>query len=322
MAQEQQGQRTLLESIFVGSEFDQMAELVLAATDWVLREEEVSIKERVKGDLSQWVAEMCAKPIEVSPGNVVATHRRAIPGELLKQLLKQSVAILVDPRQEEEKRLAQLMGNFPPADLQRLMDTVRQGDSSAVNAMRTEITQKLGPQLLKQISPASVPALLALLSRMRAVRAGTLCWVCYKMHPLSLIARARKGDRRAVLDLVKVDKLFLHDRCTAQVIRDAELRNDRAFLGQLARALAYKPKLGWRRACQLHLQMLFALDAQLPALPGLHLRLDPEGTKFGSFGAFEKFFERCRGEFQRLQQTAPRGRKNPKGPDKNPLQDE
>jgi hypothetical protein len=320
MGQEQQGQPTLLESILVGSGpgADQGAEFLLAVADWVLREEEVPIKAPVKGDLSQWIAEMCAKPIEVSPGKAVATRRRAIPNELLKQLLKQSVAILVDPRREEEKRLAQLMDDFPPADLQRLMETLRQGDSSAVNAMRTEIAQKLGPQLFKQMSPASVPALLALLSRMRAVRAGTLCLVCYKMHPLSKIAQAREGDRQAVLDLVKVDKLFLHDRCTARVIRDAELQNDRVFLGQLGRALAYKPKPGWRRACQLYLHVLFALGAQLPALPVLQLRLDPEGTRFRSFAAFEKFVERCRAEFQRLQQTDPRGHKSPKEARKNP----
>jgi hypothetical protein len=138
------------------------------------------------------------------------------------------------------------------------------------------------------------------------------------MHPLSLIAQAREGDRRAVLDLVKVDKLFLHDRCTARVIRDAELQNDRAFLGQLARALAYKPKLGWRRACQLYLQMLFALGTQLPALPVFQLRLDPEGKRFRSFAAFEKFFERCRAEFHQFQETAPRGGKSPKGSGKNP----
>ena len=321
MEQKQQGRSTLLESIFVGSGpgADQSAELFLLVVDWVLREEEVAIKVPVKGDLSQWIAEMCAKPIEVSSGDVVGSSRAAIQRELL---LKQSVAILADPRQEEEKRLAQLIGEIPAAGLGRLLEAVRQGDSSAVNALRTEMAEKLGPRLLKQISPASVPALLALLSRMRAGRAGGLCWICYKTHPLSLIARARQGDRRAVLDLVKVDKLFLHDRCTARVIRDAELRNDRAFLGQLARALAYKPKLGWRRGCQLYLQVLFALGTQLPSLPVLQLRLDPQGTRFGSFEAFEKFFERCRAEFQRLQQTAPRGRKNPKGPDKNPQQGE
>jgi hypothetical protein len=178
MGQKQQGQPTLLESIFVGSGpgADQGAELLLAVADWVLREEEVPIKAPVKGDLSRWIAEMCAKPVEVRRGNAVATHRRAIPGGLLKQLLKQSAATLVDPRQEEEKRLAQPMGEIQPADLQRLMETTRGGDSSAVNAMRTEIAQKLGPQLFKQISPASIPALFGLLSRMRAVRAGACAW--------------------------------------------------------------------------------------------------------------------------------------------------
>ena len=317
MAQKHQGQPTLLKSIFVGSGSgaDERAELFLTIADWVLREEEVPIKVRLKGDLSQWIAAMCARSIEVGPGNAVGAGRTDIPREVLKQ----SVAALVDPRQEVEKCLAPLMGEIPPADLGRLLEAVRQGETSTVNAIQTEIAEKLGPQLLKQISPAGVPALLGLLPRMRAVRAGVLCLICYKTHPLSVIARAREGDRRAVLDLVKVDKLFLHDRCTVQVIREAELGNDRAFLGQLARALAYKPKLGWRRGCQLYLQVLFALGTQLPSLPVLHLRLDPEGKRFGSFGAFERFFERCRADFQRLQEeTAQAGSKSSEGADENP----
>lgn len=36
----------------------------------------------------------------------------------------------------------------------------------------------------------------------------------HEVHPAMLIARASKGDRQATLDLIKVDKLFLHDRCT------------------------------------------------------------------------------------------------------------
>jgi hypothetical protein len=74
------------------------------------------------------------------------------------------------------------------------------------------------------------------------------------MHPLLLIARASKGDRRETLDLVKADKLFLHDRCTEKVIKDAELRNDHSFLQQLARAQNYRSKLRVREIQHLYVK--------------------------------------------------------------------
>ncbi len=311
MAQRQQGQPTLVESIFVGSgpEADQRAELFLRVADWFLREEEVSIKVSVKGDISQWIVRMCAKPIVVKAANPAGTS-------VQRQMVGQSVNMLVDPRQEEEQRIAALMGRVSSADVERIFKALQKSDLSAFHAARNEVAERLGRPIASTITPDTILAVLALLSRMRAARALALCVICYKMHPLSLIARARQGDRRAVLDLVKVDKLFLHDRCTARVIRDAELRNDRAFLGQLARAVGYKPKLEWRRSCQLYLQVLFALGAQLPALPILHLRLDPEGKRFGSFEAFERFYERCRVDFLQLQKTCQHGSKSLNGADK------
>ncbi len=312
MGQRQQGQPTLFESIFVGSGpgADQRAELFLTVADWFLREEEVSIKVPVKGDLSQWIVRLCAKPIVVKAASPVGTS-------VQREMVGQSVNMLVDPRQEEEQRIAALMEGVSSADVERIFKALQKSDLSAFHAARNEVAERLvRPIAPTTITPDTIPAVFVLLSRMRAARALALCVICYKMHPLSLIARARQGDRRAVLDLVKVDKLFLHDRCTAAVIRDAQLRNDRAFLGQLARAVAYKPKLGWRRGCQLYLQVLFACRAQFPALSALHLRLDPEGKKFGSFAAFERFYERCRVDFLQLQKIGQHGSNSLKGANK------
>jgi hypothetical protein len=299
-----QGQPTLFQSIFVGSEpnAQQAAEFFLAVADWFLKEGEIQIKVPLKGDISQWIAKVCSKPILVSVGNTVG----ASPAAVQRQVVKQSLNILADPRQEEERRIVGLLENVSAADMQRISEALRKEDIRALNATRAEIGERLGRQWVKSITPDAISALLALLSRMRAARAAALCAILYKVHPLSLIAQARQGDRRAVLDLVKVDKLFLHDRCTAKVIREAELRHDRPFLGQLARALASKPKLGWRRGCQLYLQALFACTPQLPALSILQLRLDPEGNRFRSFNAFEKFFERCRPDFLQFQSTVSR----------------
>ena len=127
--------------------------------------------------------------------------------------------------------------------------------------------------------------------------------ILYKEHPLFLIARARGGDQKAVLQPIKIDKLFLSDGCTAPVLRQAELGCDRKFLSQLAKALTYKPKTGWRTVCRLYLYFLFILEPSLPTLPKLQLRIDPEGTRFRTHEAFEKFVERCRKEFSRLQAT-------------------
>lgn len=307
MRKTRQGQPTLFQSIFVGSEpgAQHAAEVILAVADWFLREEDVQINVPLKGDLSEWIARMCTKPILVSVGNTVGANQASVQ----RQVVKQSMNILADPREEEERRILGLMENVSSVEVQRIFEALQKGNLPAFNAARAEVGERLGRQLVSSVTPDTISALLSLLSRMRAARAAALCAILYKVHPLSLIGRAKQGDRRAVLDLVKVDKLFLHDRCTAKVIREAELRNDRAFLGQLARSLASKPKLGWRRGCQLYLQALFACTPQLPALSLLQLRLDPQGNRFRSFDAFEKFLERCQADFLQIQSTVSRGRR-------------
>jgi hypothetical protein len=101
----------------------------------------------------------------------------------------------------------------------------------------------------------------------RATHASAACWGIHEVHPLSLIARASQGDRQAVLDLVKVDYLFLHDRSTEKVIKEAELRNDHSFMEQLARAQTYQPKLRRRTVHRLHFYLLFMLEDQGTQLP-------------------------------------------------------
>jgi hypothetical protein len=53
----------------------------------------------------------------------------------------------------------------------------------------------------------------------RATRATLVCVALHNEYPLVLIARASKGDRRAVLDLVRVDSLFMHDPCCFDTIK-------------------------------------------------------------------------------------------------------
>jgi hypothetical protein len=126
----------------------------------------------------------------------------------------------------------------------------------------------------------------------------------HEVHPASLIARASKGDRQATLDLIKVDKLFLHDSCAEKVIRDAGLRNDYSFLQQLARAQTYQPKLRVREIQHLYFYSLFLLEQEgnmcLPTGHKLWRILDPRGREYDSLDAFERDFQRRRKAFERI----------------------
>jgi hypothetical protein len=253
----------------------------------------------LEGEISDWMAQLWTKPIQFDQRHPSRHDKTAIQQEVLRE----SFAIVADPSHENEKQLMDMLGDISLDDTRRMMAAVQTGDISAVEEARSEIVKKLIPKIAKQITPENFAAFSALIKRCRAGRAGALCVVLYKEHPLSLIDRARGGDRQAVLNLIKIDKLFLSDGCAAQTLRQAELASDRKFLSQLAKALTYKPKTGWRTGCRLYLYLLFALDIRLPTLSILQLRLDPEGTRFTSFPAFERFVERCRNEFDRLQAT-------------------
>jgi hypothetical protein len=131
----------------------------------------------------------------------------------------------------------------------------------------------------------------------RAVRATAVCTVLQRVHPLTLIARALRGHREAVLDLVKADKLFLLDRCTQNVIRDAGLRNDKQFMVRLADAQRYQPRLRRRDLIHVYFNLLFLLERvgqQLPRIDELQRLVDPHGREFGGLYAFERDLQRQR----------------------------
>ena len=111
------------------------------------------------------------------------------------------------------------------------------------------------------------------------------------------LPRLRVGAEKAVLQLIKVDKLFLTDGCTANVIRQAELENDHSFLAQVARSVRYRARTNWRQGCRLYLYLLFSLELPMQKLVTLRGRVDLDGTRFRSDKAFEKFVERTRKEY-------------------------
>src|SRR5271169_4115255 len=131
----------------------------------------------------------------------------------------------------------------------------------------------------------------------RALRVTAVCTVLLRVHPLTLIARALKGDQEAVLELVKADKLFLSDRCTQNAIRDAGLRNDQPFMGRLASAQKYQPRLRRRDLIHIYFSLLFLLERAgqpLPRIDELQRLVDSEGREFGGIYAFERDLQRQR----------------------------
>jgi hypothetical protein len=302
MEDREKDQSTLPEPIFVGSgpEGDQAANFLLTTVDQILREQEEGLQGPLGGDLSEWIAQLWTKPIQFKRQYPPIYNKAAT----LQIAMKEAAAMAVDPGQKEEKQITDLIASVPPQDLLRMMEAFQAGKVSEANQIRSAMVDRLRSQMGNRMPPESIAAFAGWVQRGRAAQAAGLCLLLYKVHPLILIAQARKGARQAVLNLIKVDKLFLNDSCTAQVIRDAGLQKDRPYLEQLSRAIKYRykysPKTRWRQGCRLYLYLLFSFDPELQATAKIHLRIDPDGTRFKTFGAFQRYFERAKNEFNQL----------------------
>jgi hypothetical protein len=298
MADETKDKPTGLGPIFVGSGIgpDLAAEFSLAILDRLLGEEAVSLPETAEGEISAWIEELFAKPAQVEQHRFSEYQRGAIEREVMREVAE----AFADPRRKEEVQLMAQIGNINPEDMQCLLAALQQGNALAFQQARSKIVTALNQRIGKQMVGKQWEALLAVGIRCRAGCAAGLCMAVFKVHPLSLIAEARGGNKEAVLRLIKVDKLFLTDSCAANVIRRAELQNDQCFLAQVARSVRYRVRANWRQGCRLYLYALISLGFPMPSLVKLRLRLDPVGTRFKGEYAFEKFIERTRKEFARM----------------------
>ena len=298
MEDQKRGQPTASELIFVGSgpAADYAAEYSLTLLEFILKEEEVNLPGPVPGELSSWIEELFSMPLQVEQRRI----QEHDPGAVQREVMREAAEVMANLSKGEAQQVLSQLGDVPPADMQRMLAALNKGNISAANQVRSEMVEQLYQKLGKRITIETLLALLPSLARCRAGRAGALCLVLYKSHPVSLIAQARSGNREAVLKLIKIDKLFLTDSCTAEVIRRAELLNDHPFLQRLARAVTYKPRITWRQGCRMYLYVLLSLGGAIPTLPKLQLRLDPDGTRFRTFGAFQKFVERSRKEFAKM----------------------
>jgi hypothetical protein len=292
-------------SVFVGSDSDSSRAIraLLATVELFLSEDGAIAEAPYEGNLSDWIAELGSKPIEFSffvmPGGTPNFERR---------LLEESASLLVDPRNDAEVEITKklFVDGVSSDDVRRLLTILQSSDPRELMQFQKEMAEKLKP-ILGPLTPGKLSVAMAHLTRMRALRAAVLSMVLYKDHALSLISKARDGDRRATLDLVQIDKLFLIDDCTRRVVRNAMLRADKHFLNQLAAALKTRPKTGAKKACRLYLYLIWLLKAETPQLAEIYPILDPDGGKFRSFGAFEKFVARCREEFNSMTTPQPDG---------------
>ena len=150
--------------------------------------------------------------------------------------------------------------------------------------------------VLKNAGAKGTFDVVALLAITRAAQTAYRCIARYRVSPMVLIEQSRSGERQAVLDLVKIDKLFLFDSCTQSVLQRGLLSGNMYFNGQLARAQGFKPQFGRRAACELYLYMLLGHRMELPSISKLRTLIDPDGTTFPRTYDFEKCYERRKRE--------------------------
>jgi hypothetical protein len=258
----------------------------------------------LEGDLSSWIFSLHGF-VENAPkgGNQVPGR----PDEALLSAVTVWLVQIAGPsldRNKADRAIAQTE-RLRDQKIAELTELYLNGDKAALDSLFREIARQLidawgAPPILAAQFDFSFDRVREML---RAVRATAFCLDVHKMHPLVLIARASKNDRRAVLDLVKIDKLFLHDCCTEKVIRQAEFQNDQRFIEQLARAQEYQPKLSVRTVHHLYFYMLFLIEKQRMPVPSLHELwrvLDPHGREYDSLSAFERDFQRRRSDFDQM----------------------
>jgi len=271
----------------------------------------------VRGDLSSWILQLHGVTTDDASHKLEGSSSAPSVSSLTKWM-----ATIAGPESDPTKTRARL------AKLQEVKDSrTSQELASLYRKNRREFDSQFKRRALKVKDVANIPDGLPALSGLasfeeslkilRANRALVVCLSLHEAHPLSLIARAAKGDRQAALDLIKVDKLFLHDRCTGNLIKKAELQNDHAFMKQLARAQIFVPKLSTREMQRLYFYQLFLTEQagiQLPTQHELWRILDPRGRQYRSLSAFERDFQRRRKAFERMLNDVLRrlGIRNPK----------
>ena len=193
--------------------------------------------------------------------------------------------MLREPNSAKEL-IYQVQKLLPAKDLTELEESCRSRDFAGLNLGCQKILERAGPNWRFNI--------LECLEALRAAQAGFRCLALYKANLVYFIERARRGDQDAALDLIRLDKLFLADACTREVLRKAVLEHDYRFSERLSVAIEYKAEFTRRHAFQVYFYGLFALGIELPKIFELQMTLDPAGTEFPGDYGFERYIERRR----------------------------
>ena len=264
---------------------------------WIFVRKQRPVPEK-DGDISQWICQLHGlAALRRTNGKATQDGSDLEMGELLRTF---------GPELSPEK----MRGNLARSDaiqrdarVQGMIEAAKRGDSATFNAGFKEIAESMQEVWLPNFKPPFDLSLSSVLQMRRSLRAILVGTALYHVHPIKLIARAWRGDKSAVLDLIRIDKLFLQDRCTLKVIRDAALRNDQAFIDQLANAQKYQPRLRRRDLIHLYFQVLFVLELvgqPLPRTDELQRLLDPQGDIFRGCYAFERDLQRWREHFNKI----------------------
>jgi hypothetical protein len=229
----------------------------------------------LKGDLSEWIQQACeggfgpwfqaCQSVEGFTAVLELCQRFARPS---------SIKEVIDTIEKQ----------CSPDLLRHMIRSAERRDFEGFKTSFETMAQKAG---LAGFSALEICALV------RATQATIRCLTWYRISPLALVKRAYQGDQEAVLDLVRVDRLFMLDRCTQEVLREAVLGNNQPFMKRLARIERSRPRFRRRQACEFYFYALALLGIR-PRLARLRLFIDPDGEAFPRLYDFDKCFERRR----------------------------
>jgi hypothetical protein len=253
----------------------------------------------VDGDLSDWVLKMHG----FETGNPSPDLDGIRISGVISSLDLLCGALQGMPHSSQIRRQLDQIGE---EEKPRTLEAQRSGDKQALEA----VVSKAIPRVMQVAGvPESFSAKVGVVSftgfarLLRATRTFLVSTALLHEHPLSLIARAFKGDRRATLDLIKVDHMFVNDRCCKETIRKAALQDDADFMAQVQRALNYHRRLHRREVLHFYLFNLFLFERLGVALPPVHelwKKVDPLGREYETLQAFEKDVRRRREDFDQI----------------------
>jgi hypothetical protein len=253
----------------------------------------------VDGDLSDWIIRMHGVHTANPSDDLSSTD---FP-KIIAGLDRLCAALQRMPHANGIRRQLEQMGK---EENPKILEAQQSGNKEALDAVVSQLIRRM----MKAVEiPESFPMEIDLISYagfvrlLRATRATLVSMALFHEHPLSLIARAFKGDREATLDLIKVDHMFVNDRCCKETIRKAALQDDDDFIAQVQRALKYKRRIHRRELLHFYLfnLLLFEqLGIALPPINELWTRLDPSGNEYKTLQAFEKDVQRRRDDFEQI----------------------